>query len=102
MNESQVNPTPKKRFLDIKDADKAHHAILENPYFQRGEDYALLEYERKLAKHLGASTNPQVDGMIVAWKLTGAREFLSEFHTLAEKEIEAQRPGVGRVLNHEA
>lgn len=40
--------------------------------------------------------------MVNAWKLTGVQEFLSEFRNLGEKPVQAQAPGIARVLNHEA
>ena len=102
MTQATVNPSPKIRFQEINGAIEAHHNLLQTESFQRAEDMTQLEYQRKLAVKLGTSTNPQVDGMVNAWKLTGVQEFLSEFRNLGEKPVQAQAPGIARVLNHEA
>lgn len=100
MTNAQVNPNPKARFQEVEANIKGHHAVLENPTFNLAQDMALLEYNRKIALELGASQNPQVQGMINAWKLAGVQEFISEFRNLAEKVIPAQPPGLARTLDH--
>lgn len=88
------------RFQSHGDRVKNHHAILESDDFQHAEDMAVLHYQRILALGLGKSANPQVDGMVVAWKLAGVQEFLAEFRNLAEAPIKAETPGLSRTLNH--
>ena len=100
MTSDQVNPTPKARF-QTEDANiKAHHALLENPEFQKAEDLTMLNYARSLAKDTITNANPQVAGMINGWKLAGVQEFLAELHNLAEKPVPLQPPGVQRTLDH--
>lgn len=99
MTPSQVNPTPKARFQTEQNI-KEHHALLETPAFDRAEDLALLEYARKLSLELGNSQNPQVQGMVNGWKMTGVHEFLSEFRNLGEKPVVVEPPGIARRLDH--
>jgi len=97
-----VNPTPKSRFTAAEQNIKDHHALLENPAFQKAEDFALLSYQRSLAKTVGTDPNPQVAAVVAGLKLTGVQEFLAEFHNLAEKPVETQPPGINRTLNQRA
>jgi hypothetical protein len=100
MTDAQVNPTPKSRF-QAEDANiKAHHALLENPAFQKAEDMTLLSYQRSLAHDTGTNTNPQVAAMVNGWKLAGVQEFLAEFHNLAEKKIETPPAVKTRMVDH--
>ena len=102
MSPTIVNPTPKIRFQAIKGAIDAHHTLVQTESFGRAKDFALLEYQRKLAKNLGATPaqGQQIEAMANAWKLQGIEEFMAEFMLLADKPVEVQPPGVGRVLDH--
>ena len=102
MTAAQINPTPKARFQEKSGAIEAHHNLLESDHFDRAQDMALLEYQRKLSVNLGTSQNAQVEGMVMGWKLAGVQEFLAEFRGLAEKGITVQPPGIARVLDHAA
>lgn len=103
MTPATTNPSPKLRFQEIKGAIEAHHSLLQAESFQRAEDMALLDYQRKLAVEL--SNEPpqtkQVVAMANAFKLQGVQEFLSEFRNIAEKVVPPQAPGIARVLNHD-
>ena len=102
MTTEQLNPTPKARFQDIEANVKGHHALLENPAFNRAEDMAMLNYNRTLAKDLLESQNPQLTAMQNALKLAGVQEFINEFRMLAEKKQVIESPGLARSLNHKA
>lgn len=100
MSDHQLNPTPKSRFQATDANLKAHHEMLATPAFQRAEDLALLNYGRNLSDQMKDTANPQVLGMVNAWKLAGVHEFLHEFRILAEKPVEMQPPGKARTLNN--
>ncbi len=100
MTPSQVNPTPKTRFQSDEANIKAHHDLLENPAFQKAEDFAVMSYNRSIALATATDTNPQVASMVAGWKLAGVQEFLAEFHSLAEKTVAVQPPGQKRTLDH--
>jgi len=100
MTAAQVNPTPKARFQESDANIKAHHALLENPDFQRAEDFTLLSYHRSVAFAQANDANPQVAAMVAGWKLAGVQEFLHEFRTLAEKPLAVMPPGQARTLDH--
>lgn len=104
MTQATVNPSPKVRFQAKNGAVEAHHNLLESDHFDRAEDLALLEYNRKLAIRLANEAAPsrQLMAMENANKLAGALEFLSEFRNLAEKPQPVQPPGIARTLNHDA
>ena len=101
MTTATLNPSGKTRFQEIKGAIEAHHALLATPEHQLAEDMALLHYQRVLAHDTATSQNPQVAGMVNAWKLAGVNEFLNEYRLLAAKAVVAQPPGINRVLNHD-
>lgn len=99
-----VNPPPKIRFQAIKGAIEAHHGLIQAESFERAEDMAFLEYQRKLAVKLAnePASSRQLLAMENFNKLAGVQEFLSEFRNLGEKVVEAQPPGLARVLDHNA
>ena len=73
-------PTPKIRFQQSADNAAKHRALIESKDFQRGSDYALLEYQNQLS---GLS----VDGNGAAalhFKMLGAQEFLQTFRLLGD------------------
>jgi len=100
MTAEKLNPTPKVRFQKIDSNLKAHCELLSDPAFDRAEEMALLNYTRTLAEQMATTQNPQVLGMVNAWKLAGVQEFLHEFRTLAEKPVAIMPPGQARTLNH--
>jgi hypothetical protein len=100
MTADKLNPTPKVRFQKIESNLKAHYNLLEDPAFDRAEEMALLNYTRTLSEQMATTQNPQVLGMVNAWKLAGVQEFLHEFRTLAEKQVVVTPPGLARTLNH--
>ena len=105
MTPSTINPSPKTRFQDIKGAIESHHSLIQAESFQRAEDMAFLEYQRKLAIKLANEPAPsrQLLAMEHANKLSGVQEFLSEFRNLGEKPLAVEPPGLNRArVNHEA
>lgn len=74
------NPSPRARFQSVQGNITAHKALLENPYFDRGCDFAMLEYQRLLAEQV---KDPNT-AMSAGAKLQGALEFLQTLKTLAE------------------
>ena len=108
MTPSQVNPSPKTRFQESDNNISKHHTLIESGEYQRAEDFALMHYARVLAADTANSAdpksgkNPQVEGMVNAWKLAGAQEFVNELRNLAEKPITLEAPGKARTLNQQA
>lgn len=75
-----INPSPKTRFQQSADNIKKHRELVDSNEFQRGCDFALLQYQTKLASQ-------QVDGQLAAashFKVLGVLEFLQEFRFLSE------------------
>lgn len=104
MTSAQLNPTPKAKFQSVKANIAGHHALLENPAFDRAEQAAMLSYSRTLANELAnaAGPNSQLQSMINGWKLAAVQEFMHEFRMLAEEPVVVEAPGLARQLNHKA
>jgi hypothetical protein len=73
-----VNPLPKARFQTSPDNITKHRDLVDRNEFQRGCDFALLEYQAELCDK---ENNPTVVGL----KIAGAQEFLKVFRLLSEK-----------------
>lgn len=87
------NPTPKARFQSANGNITAHRGILENAFFDKSADAALLEYQKMLS-------GQAVDGngaMSAGFRMQGAVEFLGIFKTLAEQ---TQAPVARRDLDN--
>ncbi len=103
MTKEQVNPSPKSRFQESNDNLKAHHELLQSPDYQRARDVALAQYSLLIAGEVANapdSQTSQVKAMQAGIKLVAVHEFLSELHSLAEKPIQNQAPGLARRLDH--
>jgi len=72
-----VNPLPKARFQTSADSITKHRDLVDRNEFQRGCDFALLEYQAELCDK---ENNPTVVGL----KIAGAQEFLKVFRLLSE------------------
>lgn len=80
MSEPITNPTPKARFQTSKDNCSKHRTMVDSPEFQRGLDFAHLQYELEV-------TNQNRDFNACAasaMKLQGALEFMGVLRNLAE------------------
>lgn len=75
-----TDPTPKTRFLALPDAVKHHRAMMEDRAFERGIDFALLQYQVELA---GKCTDANA-AMRTGLCLLGAQEFVHILKTLSE------------------
>lgn len=71
------NPRPKARFQLSNENVAKHRDMVDNRAFERGADFAMLEYQAELAQK---ENNPTVLGL----KLVGAQEFLQTFRLLSE------------------
>lgn len=74
------NPSPRARFQKENGAVTAHRALLENPYFDKGADAAMLEYGSLVAQQAKDGNS----AMAAGFRLQGAIEFLQVLKTLAE------------------
>lgn len=78
-----LNRTPKQRFHDHPEWLSQHNQFVVSPIFERGSDFALLQYQAYLSSQ-------SVDGQNAAanhFKMVGAIEFLQTFRLLAEKPM---------------
>jgi len=75
------NPSPKARFQESQDNISKHRDMIQSREFQRASDFALLQYQIKLA----AETNGNVNLAAAAhMKLCGAAELLLVMRNLGE------------------
>lgn len=73
-----LNPTPKARFQLSNDNISKHRDMVDKREFERGADFALLQYSAELCDK---ENNPTVVGL----KIAGAHEFLKIFRLLSER-----------------
>ena len=78
-----TNPTPKARFQSNKRAIEDHRRMIEQPAFDAGADFALMEYQRTLSQQ-AVSFN---DAAANHFKISGALEFLQTLRNLAEMPV---------------
>lgn len=71
--------------------------MMETREFERGLDFALMEYQAQLA--MECSANPLQMGGVTGLKLTGAHEFIQTLKLLSEKPS-ISRPVVTQNLDH--
>jgi uncharacterized protein YajQ (UPF0234 family) len=79
-----INASPKVRFGESPQNLKQHKDILENNSFNRGADFALLQYQFEQVASGGVKDGNTA--MMMGLKLQGAVEFLQTFKLLAETE----------------
>jgi len=73
------NLTPKTAALQDTDFAKRHHAIVENPDFERSIQVALAEYHNQLSR------DPGNDPAAAYWRGQGAEVFVRVLRNLAER-----------------
>jgi hypothetical protein len=84
------NAAPKTRFMEVESNVSKHRDMLALREFERGTDFAMLQYQARLTSQ--ASTADA--GMINGLKLQGAAEYLLELKMLAE----APKPAAPRIV----
>lgn len=77
-----ANPSPRLRFQSGNGNIAAHHNLIELPAFDRGIDFAMLQYSSDLSE--SGQNQDNMKAMANGYKLQGAKEFLSLLKTLAE------------------
>jgi len=99
MNTNPItNPSPRIRFQESGDNISKHRDLVDNAAFQRGCDFAMLEYAKTMALE-------SVDGntaVATAMRLRGAHEFLQIFRNLSEKSQPPKETPAMANLNHRA
>ena len=70
----------KARFMSSPDNISKHRALVDSREFQRGVDFALLEYQDQLMDGVGDGNTAAT----VGFKLRGVHEFLRVFRLLSE------------------
>jgi hypothetical protein len=75
-----LNPSPKQRFRESADNISRHKSMLETREFERGIDFALMEYQAQLAIRV----TDQYTAMSAGLKMQGALEFIQTLKTLTE------------------
>jgi len=78
-----VNPNqqPKARFQASPDNIKKHRDLVDSREFERGADFALLQYVQSIKGTIVDGTS----AMAAGFKIYGAVELLEQMKTLAEK-----------------
>lgn len=84
------NPPAKARFQESSDNVSKHQKLIQQPEFQRGLDFARLEYQRQLAEGVNDMNKAAVAGI----KLQAVEEFLILLKYLGEKAIPFSAPKI--------
>jgi len=84
------NPSAKARFQESSDNVSKHQKLIQQPEFQRGLDFARLEYQRHLAEGAVDMNKAAVAGI----KIQAVEEFLIVLKYLAEKAIPFSAPKI--------
>ncbi len=81
------HPTPRQRFLLNGTFLKEHHNLVDSSAFERGCDYALLQYQRQLSESVTDAVGAGAAGL----KMKGVMEFLAVLRSLADTSLPPQR-----------
>lgn len=81
------HPTPRQRFLMNGAFLKEHHNLVDSIAFERGCDYALLQYQRQISENITDANGAGAAGL----KMKGVMEFLAVFRSLADTSLPPQR-----------
>lgn len=73
--------------MESADNVSKHRALVDSRQFERGADFAMLEYTSQLAQQ----TDSQYAAMAGGLKMQGALEFLAIFKKLAEAPVTAPK-----------
>lgn len=93
--------SPRSRFQSSGDNVKKHRDMIDLPEFQRGIDFALLEYQRSMAINMNPqSTTFTSENIAMAQRLAGAQEFIHVLRELAEPAKVAPAPPPAKNLVH--
>jgi hypothetical protein len=98
MSQIVTNPSPKQRFIGIKDLVSKHRDLVASEQFQLAADFALLEYQRALSMTSFDNYNACAAAHM---RMTGALEFLQQFRNLGETVAPIKRDPAGN-LDHKA
>jgi hypothetical protein len=82
------NPTPKARFQESQDNVTRHLKMVDSSEFQRGIDFALLEYQKILALQCTGAN----EAMSIGVKLCGTLEFIGVLKQLADPPVAQTTP----------
>lgn len=85
------NPSPKSRFMLSADNITKHRNLVDSREFERGVDFALLEYQAQLMQYATDGNGAAAVGI----KLRGVHEFLQTFRLLGE-ELKVVTPTIVR------
>lgn len=91
-----TNPSPKARFMGSKANVEAHRSLMQRDDLQHSIDFALLEYQRRVAM----ITNEQL-AATGHFRILGALEFIQTMKDLAESTPEPTKI-IPPSLNHRA
>lgn len=79
-NQPITNKTPKVRFMETAANIHKHRALVDSEDFQRGVDFALLQYQLDLANQISDGNSAVGVGL----RIKGAQEFLFTLRNLSE------------------
>lgn len=74
------NAMPKARFAESGDNLRKHRDLVDSKEFQRGTDFAILEY----ATHLASSVSDANSALRAGFALAGAIDYVLTLKTLAD------------------
>ncbi len=94
--QAPINPSPKQKFMSLKEWVEQHHAMIDGQQFERAMQYGLLEYQRRLCEQ----TTDMAGAAANHWKMVGASELMHVLRTLAEPPRAATVPVSGN-LRHD-
>ena len=75
-----TNPSPKQRFMESAQSVSAHRDMIASRAFERGADFALMEYTTQLELKVSNMNDAASTGL----KIQGALEFLQTLRMLGE------------------
>ncbi len=93
--QAPINPSPKQKFVSLKEWVEAHHSMIDNQPFERAANYGLMEYSRRLCEQTTDMTGAAANH----FKMVGATELLHVMRTLAEPVRATTVPVSGNLIH---
>lgn len=100
MTQPNINPSPKSKFLGIKQCVDRHAELIQRPDLQTGLEQALLQFQWELCGgHLHQDVQSANGNAAAAayYKLMGAHEFIRTFKLLAQTTVAPKPEPIGEI-----
>lgn len=101
MTPPNINPSPKAKFLAIKQCVDRHAELVQRPDLQTGLEQAFLQFQWELCGgnlHLGTNATGN-EAAASYYKLLGVHEFIRTFKLLAQAPMPA-KPETSGDISH--